>query len=103
MKTQEIDKQHFEFLWEQAAVGTSTARLSEEYATWRRQCVKRRVAVLAVAAVCIVGGTVVWSSLLGLNGHSTPGKSYESVACNRTGFSADHWAQVADEMLTAEI
>ena len=96
MNTKDIDKQDFEYLWERAAVGKEAVRLSEEYPTWKRKRTRNRTAMVAATALCIVSAAAIWAV------PQRQEKNYESVACNRSGFTDDYWAQLTNELI-AEI
>jgi hypothetical protein len=91
-----MTEESFEHLWEQAAAAGPARRIAAGYPVWQRRQRQRRNAVLSIAAVFAVGVTL-W-----LNLGNTP-KVYDTVACNKAGYSAEYWVQVANEMLTTEV
>lgn len=90
-----MDEKHFEELWEQEELQGLQRRLQQEYPRWQRARRVRRTA-LASAAVVLVAGFSIFNIQL-----STP-KSYDSVACNRSGIAEGHWAAEASRILTIE-
>lgn len=86
---------NFDSLWEREEQQALQRRLRQEYPRWQRARRVRRTA-LASLAVLLVAGFSIFNSQF-----STP-KSYDSVACNRSGIAASHWASEAGRILTIE-
>lgn len=86
---------HFDSLWEREEQQALQRRLRQEYPRWQRARRVRRTA-LASLAVLLVAGFSIFNFQF-----STP-KSYDSVACNRSGIAASHWASEAGRILTIE-
>ena len=85
----------FDNLWEQEEQQALQRRLRQEYPRWQRARRVRRTA-LASLAILLVAGVSIFNFQF-----STP-KSYDSVACNRSGIAASHWASEAGRILTIE-
>ena len=83
----------FDNLWEQEEQQALQRRLRQEYPRWQRARRVRRTA-LASLAILLVAGVSIFNFQF-----STP-KSYDSVACNRSGIAASHWASEAGRILT---
>lgn len=90
-----MDEKHFEELWEQEERQGLQRRLQQEYPRWQRARRVRRTALASVAVVLVAGFSIFNIQL------STP-KSYDSVACNRSGIAEGHWAAEASRILTIE-
>lgn len=90
-----MDEKHFEELWEQEERQGLQRRLQQEYPAWQQRRRVRRTA-LALVAVVLVAGFSFFNFQF-----STP-KSYDSVACNRSGIADSHWANEAGRILTIE-
>lgn len=90
-----MDEKHFEELWEQEERQGLQQRLQQEYPAWQQRRRVRRTALAAVAVVLVAGFSFFNFQL------STP-KSYDSVACNRSGIAEGHWAAEASRILTIE-
>ncbi len=86
----------FDNLWEREEQQALLQRLRREYPRWQRARRVRRTA-LASLAVLLVAGITLFSFLFPL---ST--RTYDSVACNRSGIAASHWASEAGRILTIE-
>ena len=85
----------FDNLWEREEQQGLQRRLRQEYPRWQRARRVRRTA-LASLAILLVAGFSIFNFQF-----STP-KSYDSVACNRSGIAASHWASEAGRILTIE-
>lgn len=90
-----MDEKHFEELWEQEERQGLQRRLQQEYPAWQQRRRVRRTALASVAVVLVAGFSIFNFQL------STP-KSYDSVACNRSGIAEGHWAAEASRILTIE-
>ena len=90
-----MDEKHFEELWEQEERQGMQRRLQQEYPRWQRARRVRRTALASVAVVLVAGFSFFNFQF------STP-KSYDSVACNRSGIAEGHWAAEASRILTIE-
>lgn len=90
-----MDEKHFEELWEQEERQGLQRRLQQEYPAWQQRRRVRRTAVASVAVVLVAGFSFFNFQF------STP-KSYDSVACNRSGIAEGHWAAEASRILTIE-
>ena len=90
-----MDEKHFEELWEQEERQGLQRRLQQEYPAWQQRRRVRRTAVASVAMVLVAGFSFFNFQF------STP-KSYDSVACNRSGIAEGHWAAEASRILTIE-
>ena len=86
---------NFDSLWEREEQQALQQRLRQEYPRWQRARRVRRTA-LASLAILLVAGFSIFNFQF-----STP-KSYDSVACNRSGIAASHWASEAGRILTIE-
>ena len=82
----------FDNLWEQKERQALLGRLHREYPAWQRKRKVRRTVLASVAVLAVVGFSIFNFQL------STP-KGYDSVACNRSTFPDDHWANVASHVL----
>ena len=85
----------FDELWEQEERQGLQQRLHQEYPAWTRRCKQRRMTI--AAAVVIVAVLSPLTFLL------SPSKCYDTVACNRSGITDSHWADVADNILRTQI
>lgn len=85
----------FDTLWEQEERQGLLRRLRQEYPRWQWARRVRRTAVASVV-VLLVAGFFFFNFQF-----STP-KSYDSVACNRSGIAEGHWAAEASRILTIE-
>lgn len=90
-----MDEKHFEELWEQEERQGLQRRLQQEYPAWQQRRRVRRTALASVAVVLVAGFSFFNFQF------STP-KSYDSVACNRSGIADSHWANEAGRILTIE-
>lgn len=90
-----MDEKHFEELWEQEERQGLQRRLQQEYPRWQRARRVRRTALASVAVLLVAGFSFFNFQF------STP-KSYDSVACNRSGIAEGHWAAEASRILTIE-
>lgn len=90
-----MDEKHFEELWEQEERQGLQRRLQQEYPAWQQRRRVRRTALASVAVVLVAGFSV-------FNFHFSTPKSYDSVACNRSGIAEGHWAAEASRILTIE-
>lgn len=90
-----MDEKHFEELWEQEERQGLQRRLQQEYPAWQQRRRVRRTAVASVAVVLVAGFSI-------FNFHFSTPKSYDSVACNRSGIAEGHWAAEASRILTIE-
>lgn len=90
-----MDEKHFEELWEQEELQGLQRRLRQEYPAWQQRRRVRRTALASVAVVLVAGFSFFNFQF------STP-KSYDSVACNRSGIAEGHWAAEASRILTIE-
>lgn len=90
-----MDEKHFEELWEQEERQGLQRRLQQEYPAWQQRRRVRRTALASVAMVLVAGFSFFNFQF------STP-KSYDSVACNRSGIAEGHWAAEASRILTIE-
>lgn len=86
---------NFDSLWEREEQQALQQRLRQEYPRWQRARRVRRTALASVAVLLVAGFSILISQF------STP-KSYDSVACNRSGIAASHWASEAGRILTIE-
>lgn len=82
----------FDNLWEQEEQQALQQRLRQEYPRWQRARRVRRTALASMVAVAAV--------ILPIIHHTQPTKSYDSVACNRSGIADSHWASEAGRILT---
>ena len=85
----------FDNLWEREEQQGLQQRLRQEYPRWQRARRVRRTAVASVAVLLVAGFSI-------LNSQFSIPKSYDSVACNRSGIAASHWASEAGRILTIE-
>lgn len=90
-----MDEKLFEELWEQEERRGLQRRLQQEYPAWRQRRRVRRTALASVAVVLVAGFSI-------FNFHFSTPKSYDSVACNRSGIAEGHWAAEASRILTIE-
>jgi len=90
-----MDEKHFEELWEQEERQGLQRRLQQEYPAWQQRRRVRRTALASVAVVLVAGFSI-------FNFHFSTPKSYDSVACNRSGIAEGHWAAEASRILTIE-
>ena len=90
-----MDEKHFEELWEQEERQGLQRRLQQEYPAWQQRRRMRRTALASVAVVLVAGFSI-------FNFHFSTPKSYDSVACNRSGIAEGHWAAEASRILTIE-
>ena len=90
-----MDEKHFEELWDQEERQGLQRRLQQEYPAWQQRRRVRRTALASVAMVLVAGFSFFNFQF------STP-KSYDSVACNRSGIAEGHWAAEASRILTIE-
>lgn len=90
-----MDEKHFEELWEHEERQGLQRRLQQEYPAWQQRRRVRRTALASVAVVLVAGFSFF------IFHFSTP-KSYDSVACNRSGIAEGHWAAEASRILTIE-
>lgn len=90
-----MDEKHFEELWEQEERQGLQRRLQQEYPAWQQRRRVRRTALASVAMVLVAGFSI-------FNFHFSTPKSYDSVACNRSGIAEGHWAAEASRILTIE-
>lgn len=85
----------FDNLWEREEQQALQQRLRQGYPRWQRARRMRRTAVASVAVLLVAGFSI-------LNSQFSIPKSYDSVACNRSGIAASHWAAEASRILTIE-
>ena len=85
----------FDNLWEQEEHQGLQQRLRQEYPHWQRARRVRRTALVSVAVLLVAGFSI-------LNSQFSIPKSYDSVACNRSGIADSHWANEAGRILTIE-
>jgi len=86
---------NFDSLWEREEHQGLQRRLRQEYPRWQRARRVRRTAVASVAVLLVAGFSI-------LNSQFSTHKSYDSVACNRSGIAEGHWAAEASRILTIE-
>ena len=86
---------NFDSLWEREEQQALQRRLRQEYPRWQRARRVRRTALASVAV--LVAGITLSTFHFPL---ST--RNYDSVACNRSGIAASHWASEAGRILTIE-
>ena len=86
---------NFDSLWEREEQQALQRRLRQEYPRWQRARRVRRTALASVAVLLVAGFSIFNSQF------SIP-KSYDSVACNRSGIAEGHWAAEASRILTIE-
>lgn len=91
-----MNEQEFEHLWEKAATEHGAAELAAGFPAWRIRYKRRRNAIMGIAAVCVMGVSM-WFGI------RPEEKGFDSVACNRTGYTDEYWAQLANEMLITEV
>lgn len=87
----------FDNLWEQEEKQGLQRRLQQEYTAWQQRRHVRRTAVVSLAAV-----TVVVLVTLSTFHFPLSTRSYDSVACNRSGIADAQWVAVAGHVLTIE-
>lgn len=81
----------FEELWEHEERQGLERRLRQEYPAWRR---RRRARRVAMASVAVLAGVAFCAF------HLPPStRSYDAVACNRSGIADSHWVDVAAKTL----
>ena len=85
----------FDNLWEQEEKQGLQQRLRQEYPRWQRARRVRRTAVASVSVLLVAGFSI-------FNFQFSIPKSYDSVACNRSGIAEGHWAAEASRILTIE-
>ena len=85
----------FDQLWEQEERQALQHRLRHDYPAWQRRRRVRRTTLASLAVLAVAGFSIFNSQF------SIP-KSYDSVACNRNGIAASHWASEAGRILTIE-
>lgn len=90
-----MDEKLFEELWEQEERQGLQRRLRQEYPAWRQRRRVRGTAMASVAVVLVAGFSF-------FDFHFSIPKSYDSVACNRSGIAEGHWANEAGRILTIE-
>lgn len=90
-----MDEKHFEELWDQEERQGLQRRLRQEYPAWQQRRRVRRTALASVAMVLVAGFSF-------FNFKFSTSKSYDSVACNRSGIADSHWANEAGRILTIE-
>ena len=86
---------NFDSLWEREEQQALQQRLRQEYPRWQRARRVRRTALASVAVLLVAGFSI-------LNSQFSISKSYDSVACNRSGIAEGHWAAEASRILTIE-
>ena len=86
----------FDNLWEQEEKQGLQQRLRQEYPRWQRARHVRRTAVSSVVVLLAAGIT------LSTFHFPLSTRNYDSVACNRSGIAASHWASEAGRILTIE-
>lgn len=84
----------FDNLWEREEQQALQQRLRQEYPRWQRARRVRRTALASLVLVAAVALPTIHYTL--------PTKSYDSVACNRSGIADSHWASEAGRILTIE-
>ena len=90
-----MDKKRFEELWEQEERQGLQQRLQQDYPAWQQRRKQRRTIMASVAILAVVGISI-------FNFQFSIPKSYDYVACNRSGIPNSHWVEVADNILTIE-
>lgn len=91
-----IDQKEFEQLWEQAALKPFIDEMSDGFPLWQRRRRQRRNRLMGFAAICLVGGTVLLTTL-------RTDKCYDSIASNRTDVVDEYWLQIANDMLITKV
>lgn len=91
-----LTDEEFEKLWQQETVKGMSARLSGQFPAWNRRRRQRRNIAASLMVASVVGLSVWFAS-------SPDPKAYDSVACNRSGYSDSHWLDVANDMLITEV
>ena len=86
----------FEEVWEKEEREGLLQRLRQDYPVWQRQ---RRIRRTVLTTVAVLAATGISLTIL-LSPLST--RQYDAVACNRTGITDAHWAEVASHILTAQ-
>ena len=86
---------NFDSLWEREEQQALQQRLRQEYPRWQWARRVRRTTLASVAVLLVAGFSI-------LNSQFSIPKSYDSVACNRSGIAASHWASEAGRILTIE-
>ena len=86
----------FEELWEHEERQGLQQRLRQDYPSWLRRRRQSRTALASVAVLMVAGVTVL------ITQYPSP-KSYDGIACNRSGIAEGHWATVAADILTKEM
>ena len=89
-------KMTFDSIWEQEEQQGLQHRLRQDYPAWLRRRRQSRTALATVAVLMVAGVTV-------LNTQYPSPKSYDGIACNRSGIAEGHWATVAADILTKEM
>ncbi len=82
----------FEELWEHEERQGLQQRLRQDYPSWLRRRRTALATIVSVAVVSVAAG-ITLSTL-----HS-PLSTYDAVACNRSTFPDNHWAEVAGNIL----
>lgn len=85
----------FDDLWGQEELRGLTRRMRREYPVVQR---RRRQGWAAVASLAVIAVVAVTAMPL-----SSAPRGYDAVSCNRNDYPDSHWADVAANMLTAEM
>ena len=96
MRINELNKQQFDALWERASVRDAVSGLSDEYGVWQAKRSKRLRIAGVIAVLCVVSAV----AFLFL---PSSDNAYNSIACNRNGFSGDYWIRVVNDNLVSEL
>ena len=89
-----MDEKRFEELWEREEKQAVLGRLQREYPAWRHRRKQRRT-IMATVIIAV-------AMISPLTFHLSPTRSYDYVACNRSGIAESHWVKVASNILTIE-
>jgi hypothetical protein len=91
-----MEYMQFDELWEQEERQGLQRRLQQDYPAWTQRRKRHRTVAATVAVLMVAGVTV-------LNTQYPSPKSYDGIACNRSGIAEGHWATVAADILTKEM
>jgi len=82
----------FDSIWEQEERQGLQQRLRLDYPAWLRRRRQRCTALVGIAVLVFAGISI-------FNFQFSTSKDYDYVACNRSTFPDNHWAEVAGNIL----